>query len=152
MRKRKFRHWLVKKLGGIPKCEFEALEQELAEYKTELIDTEKALCEKEKEISRLKRDAPNTPISKRRIIDIATYSVEPISLQTVYSVPYSLRNHSDEVLEDKIINDCVRELCETIVTDKLYNLKWSEYDAVSLSKHCLIELKIYPPYREESRQ
>lgn len=145
----KFKHWLIKKLGGIPKCEFEALEREFETYKTEKANE---LHEKEKEISRLKRNDTNSPISRRRIIDFATYFVEPISLQTVYNVPYSLRNHSDEVIEEKIINDCVMELCKTIVTDKLYNLRWSEYDAISLTRQCLIELKIYPPERRTDNE
>lgn len=145
----KFKDWLITKLGGVPKSEFEALEQEFTEYKTEKA---KELHEKEKEISCLKRDAHNTPINRRRTIDIATYLVEPISLQTVYRIPYKLRGHSEEVIEETIINDCVRELCETIVTDKLYNLRWEDYDPISMNKNCLIELKIYPPFREESNR
>ena len=144
----KFRNWLIKILDGVPKCEFDALESEFTTFKNEKT---KELQEKEKEISRLKQYNTENPMSKRRIVDIATYYVEPISLQTVYRIPQGVIEYNSEVLEETIAQDLVKKLCETIVKDKLYRLKYTEYDPMSMCRECLVELKIYPPQERSNR-
>ena len=106
--------------------------------------------EKDDEIFRLKV-TQNDHCLHVREVKVASYVVEPISLQTSYQIPYSLRNTNCNIddIERVMLKDCVRELCDTVVENRLYSIDFVDYDPISMAKQCIIELKIYPPCRQE---
>lgn len=149
----RFKHWLIKKLGGIS-----------AEEATKLVDDcqqvyLKELNIREEEIASLKLeldrqiDSRFSPLVNETIV-VKTHMVEPVVLSHTYELRDFHREFDQEKVEQAVFDHLTQRIAQDIVLHKLYEMDWSDKnDPIKLARVVRIMVRVVPPIqaREEWR-